>query len=86
MNFIKFGLRMYSGDLPLDNLAQAMRLGATACAGVVFSRLLLARLSAKTFQFLYTYVTFVIVSLTGSLLIAGWDLKSLIRFLVNAMV
>jgi len=79
VNAVKLALRMYKGDLPTDDLPLAFALGGVGVVGVVFAKIWLKHASPRVFKFVFEKVTLSVVSLTGTLLVCGWDMKALAK-------
>lgn len=79
INFLKFFMRWGAGDISLDGIQYGFVLGLFGCIGVVLAKMWIANASDELFKFIYERVTVAIVSFTGTLLIAGLDLKTLLQ-------
>jgi len=85
INFIKFALRFHAGDLELSSMEAGFKLGLVACVGVLVAKIWLKHASERVFKFIYERVTLSVVTVSGVLLICGWDLKGLIKFIAASL-
>eukprot|EP00397_Hematodinium_sp_SG-2012_P007496 GEMP01007542.1.p1 GENE.GEMP01007542.1~~GEMP01007542.1.p1 ORF type:complete len:699 (+),score=154.69 GEMP01007542.1:56-2152(+) len=79
VNSVKLVMRVYNGDLPYEMMPAAFALGGVGVIGVILAKIWLKNASPALFKFVYERVTFGVVSVTGALLVCGWDLKSLVK-------
>jgi len=83
INSVKLVSRIYKGDLPIEVLPYGFSLGAVAVVGVILAKIWMKNASQAVFKFVYEKVTFSVVSVTGCLLILGYDMKALATFFYN---
>lgn len=79
VNAVKLSMRVFKGDLQCSDMPMACALGGVAAIGVVLAKIWLKNASPALFKFVYERVTLVVVSITGGLLLCGWDMSSLAK-------
>ncbi len=83
INCVKCGLRFATGDIDVEAAQEGFLLGFVAIAGVVLAKIWMKLASDRFFDILYRRVTVFVMLLMGILLVCGWDVKKLVKFVVK---